>query len=207
MAGTVECHMAYSWLHLRALRTEALNYGGLGREVVRNSVLLGLGAFALILSLLPNGLVRDARWVMGFEVDWTVGLGMLLTCQGEGGVYAPISALGWLSFTIDTKAFLGEEQTETSWTSARSCHGGEGRGFPNLLFFGIIEADLCAIRRDLPAELGVLDGVMALPPLDELRALEAMLSNKKAVYHLAGLEWLEAGRAFRKAQAVYKAAG
>ena len=25
MAGTVECHMAYSWLHLRAFRTEALN--------------------------------------------------------------------------------------------------------------------------------------------------------------------------------------
>ena len=45
MAGTVECHMAYSWLHLRALRTEALNYDGLGREVVRSSALLGLGAF------------------------------------------------------------------------------------------------------------------------------------------------------------------
>ena len=40
---------------------------------------------------------------------------------------------------------------------------------------------------------------MVLPRLDELRALEAMLSYKKAVYHLAGLEWVEAGRAFRQA--------
>ena len=69
---------------------------------------------------------------MGFiEVNWTVGLGVLLTCQGKDGVYVPISALGWLFFTIDTKASLGEEQTGKSWTSARSCYGGEGRGFPN----------------------------------------------------------------------------
>ena len=40
---------------------------------------------------------------------------------------------------------------------------------------------------------------MALPRLNEVRALEAMLSYKKAVYHLAGLEWVEAGRAFRQA--------
>ena len=56
---------------------------------------------------------------------------MLLTCQGKDGVYVLISALGWLFFTIDTKASLGEEQTGKSWTSARSCYGGEGRGFPN----------------------------------------------------------------------------
>ena len=86
---------------------------------------------SLILSLLPDGLVRDAGWVMGFKVNWTVGLGVLLTCQGKDGVYVPISALGWLFFTIDTKASLGEEQTGKSWTSARSCYGGEGRGFPN----------------------------------------------------------------------------
>lgn len=40
---------------------------------------------------------------------------------------------------------------------------------------------------------------MALPRLNEVRALEAMLSYKKAVYHLAWLEWLEAGRTFRQA--------
>ena len=217
MAGIVEClrkqpakgvyHMAASWMHLRALRSEALDYEGLGREVVRSSALLGLGAFALILSLLPDGLVRGAGWVTGFEVDRAAGLEMLLTCQGEGGIYAPIAALGWLSFTIDTKAFLGEEQSADELEKCQALLQWARQGFPDSLFFGTLEADLHASRRKLPAALGVLDQAMGLPCLEELRALTAMLTYKKAVYHLAALEWLEAGRAFRRAQTIYKTAG
>ena len=62
---------------------------------------------------------------MGFEVNWTVGLGVLLTCQGKDGVYVPISALGWLFFTIDTKAFLGEEG-QWAKTGASCTYGSDG---------------------------------------------------------------------------------
>lgn len=217
MAGIVEClrkspakgayHMAGSWVYLRALRTEALDYDGMGREVVRSSALLGLGAFALILSLLPDKLVRAASWTTGFEVDRAAGLEMLQTCQREGGVYAPIAALGWISFTVDTKTFLGEEQTDEELAECETLLEWAKASFPDSLFFGILEADLHASRRRLPEALGVLEHAMALPCLDELRALKAVFSYKKAIYHLAALEWIEAARAFELAQAIYKASG
>lgn len=108
VAGVVEClrkepvrgayHVATSWRWLRSMRSEALEYRGVGAEVVRSAALLALGAFALVLSLLPDALVKVASWSTGFEIDREAGTDMLRTCQSEGGVYAPIAALGWIAF-------------------------------------------------------------------------------------------------------------
>ena len=73
---------------------------------------MGLGAFALILSMLPPQLVRAAAFASGFEVSRDAGIQMLRTCADEDGLYAPIAALMLMSFVLDTKTFLGEPQTE-----------------------------------------------------------------------------------------------
>ena len=128
VAGLVQClqrepvrgvwNIVRSWQWLRHLKTEALEYNGIGHEIVRSSALMSLGAFALILSLLPQHLIRAASWSTGFEIDRAAGLEMLRTCQREGGIYAPVAALGWLAFHVDTKTFLGEAQVTPTPTLA-----------------------------------------------------------------------------------------
>jgi len=217
-AGVVEClrktpvrgafHVAGSWRWLRHLKSEALEYDGLGREVVRSAALLGLGAFALILSLLPDGLVGSAAsYLTGFEVEREAGLRMLRTCQEEGEVLGPIGALAWVAFQVDTKAFLGEDAGEDELAECERMLDWASARFDDSLFFGILRADLLATQRRLIEALAVLDHLMALPVLEELRALKAMLMYKKAIYHLAALQWDEAGEAFETSQAIYKAAG
>lgn len=79
--------------------------------------------------------------------------------------------------------------------------------FVDSLFFGILEADLFATRRKLPQAIGVLNRCAALPCLQELKALGAVLCYKKAIYHLAALQRREAGAMFERAQVIYKDAG
>eukprot|EP00565_Helicotheca_tamesis_P005358 CAMPEP_0185735250 /NCGR_PEP_ID=MMETSP1171-20130828/24688_1 /TAXON_ID=374046 /ORGANISM="Helicotheca tamensis, Strain CCMP826" /LENGTH=693 /DNA_ID=CAMNT_0028405473 /DNA_START=3 /DNA_END=2084 /DNA_ORIENTATION=+ len=217
MAGIVEClrkqplqgvvHMARSWIWLRSLKTEALEYDGIGKEIVRSAALLALGAFALILSLLPDKMIKAASWTTGFDVKRSVGLDMLVTCQKEGGVYAPIAALGWIAFTVDTKAFIGEMQTEQELEKCEELFKWAEPQYQQSLFFSILEADLYASQRKLPKALGVLERSMKLKCLEELRALKAMLYYKKAIYNLAALEFEEAAKAYEASQQIYKAAG
>ena len=71
VAGLVQClqrdvirgvwHIVRSWQWLKALRTEALEYDGVGREIVRSAALMTLGAFALVLSLLPQQVEAGKR--------------------------------------------------------------------------------------------------------------------------------------------------
>mmetsp|Transcript_10802 Transcript_10802/g.16587 ORF Transcript_10802/g.16587 Transcript_10802/m.16587 type:complete len:692 (+) Transcript_10802:183-2258(+) len=217
VAGIVEClrkqpiqgvlHMATSWMWLRSLKTEALDYDGVGKEIVRSAALLALGGFALIVSLLPDSLIKAASWTTGFEVKRSAGLDMLATCQREGGIYAPIAALGWISFSVDTKSFLGELQSDEELAECeRLFHWAEPQ-FPNSLFFSILEADLYAKRRELAKAISIVERSMKLKCLDELKALKAMLLYKKAIYRLAALEFREAAVAFEVSQQIYKAAG
>jgi hypothetical protein len=218
VAGLVQCmqrdpvrgvwHILRSWQYLRHLRSEALEYDGVGREIVRSAALMSLGAFALVLSLLPPQLVRAASWSTGFEIDRATGLDLLRTCQREGGIYAPIAALGWLAFHIDSKTFLGETQLASeldecaellAWASADLS--------PASLFFGILEADMHACRRDTAAALTALERLLGLGCLDELKAIHAVLQYKRALYHLARLEFAAAASAFATSQAIYKASG
>ena len=64
-----------SWQWIRYLRSEALEFDGVGASVVRSAAQLALGVFALILSLLPPHLIRAASWTTGFEIDREAGLG------------------------------------------------------------------------------------------------------------------------------------
>mmetsp|Transcript_67575 Transcript_67575/g.100213 ORF Transcript_67575/g.100213 Transcript_67575/m.100213 type:complete len:394 (-) Transcript_67575:158-1339(-) len=52
-----------------------------------------------------------------------------------------------------------------------------------------------------------MDRSMKLSCLDELKALKAMFFYKKAIYHLAALEFAEAAVAYEASQQIYKAAG
>ena len=78
---------------IRYLRSEALEYRGIGSSVVRSAAQLALGVFAIILAMLPPTMVRAASWSTGFEIDREAGLAMLRDCQTEAGVFAPVSAL------------------------------------------------------------------------------------------------------------------
>jgi len=216
-AGIVHClqrepvrgvfHILRSWRWLRSLKTEALEYRGVGCEVVRSSALLGLGGFALVLSLLPPHLVRAAAYTTGFEVDRAAGLAMLRTCVREGGIYAPVAALGWLAFHIDSKTFLGEEQGEEELDECSALLRWAAGEYPSSLFFSLLEADCLACRRRLPEALLVIASASRLPCLDELRAMRAMLHYKQGAYHLAALQWAEAGACFKASHAVYFSAG
>ena len=63
VAGIVQClqhnlargvfNILRSWQWIRYLRSEALEYDGVGSSVVRSAAQVALGCFALILSLLP----------------------------------------------------------------------------------------------------------------------------------------------------------
>mmetsp|Transcript_8253 Transcript_8253/g.11986 ORF Transcript_8253/g.11986 Transcript_8253/m.11986 type:complete len:698 (+) Transcript_8253:143-2236(+) len=217
VAGIVEClrkqpvqgvlHMAKSWMWLRSLKSEALDYDGIGKEIVRSAALLALGGFALIISLLPDSLMTAASWTTGFEVKRSAGLEMLAICQKEGGIYAPIAALGWVSFSIDTKAFLGEQQTGEELKECERLFQWAAPQFPNSLFFSILEADLYAKKRDLANAIALVERSIELKCLDELKALKAMLLYKKAIYRLAGLDFKEAALSFEASQQIYKAAG
>lgn len=199
--------MAKSWMWLRSLKSEALDYDGIGKEIVRSAALLALGGFALIISLLPDSLMTAASWTTGFEVKRSAGLEMLATCQKEGGIYAPIAALGWVSFSIDTKAFLGEQQTDEELAECERLFQWAAPQFPNSLFFSILEADLYAKKRDLAKAISLVERSIELKCLDELRALKAMLLYKKAIYRLAALDFKEAALSFEASQQIYKAAG
>ena len=196
-----------SWQWLRHLRRDALEYDGVGREIVRSAALMSLGAFALILSLLPQHLVRAASWSTGFEIDRASGLSMLRVCQQEGGIYAPIAALAWLVFHIDTKTFLGEAQAPEELLECKELLAWGSTVCDSSLFFGILEADLHACNRHLEAALEVIKHLSTLPALLELKAIGAVLQYKKALYHLAALEFDAAAASFALSQKIYKAAG
>ena len=215
VAGIVQClqqnivrgvyNICRSWQWIRYLRSVALEYPGVGSDVVRSSALLALGTFALILSLLPPHLVRAASWTTGFEIDREAGLSMLRTCQ-EDGIYAPIAALALLSFELDTKTFLGESQSEESLQQAELSLDWAEERFPSSVFFSLLRAELHACRHQLSDAKAVVTSISSLPCVSELRAVNAVVAYKRAVYSLAAMEWSEAADAFAAALAVYKAA-
>lgn len=217
VAGVVQClqrnavkgvyNILRSWQWIRCLRTEALGYAGVGSEVIRSASLFALGDFALILSLLPAHLIRAASWTTGFEIDRETGLGMLRTCQAEGGIYAPLAALALLAWSLDTKTFLGEPQTREELADCAALLEWGEAAHRDSVFFSILRADHHACRHDLAAASAVLAATQQLPCLVELRALSAVLSYKQALYHLATLDLVPAAAAFARSLDVYRAAG
>jgi hypothetical protein len=103
-----------SWTYIKRLQTEALDFAGPEREIIRSVALITLGGFNLILSLLPDTLKRAGAFLSGFDGDREIGLAMVKTCWLEGGILAPWGALSWLQYQVDTKTFVGEEQVRCS---------------------------------------------------------------------------------------------
>ena len=215
-AGVVQClqhnlvkgvfNILRSWQWIRYLRSEALEFDGVGASVVRSAAQLALGMFALILSLLPPHMIRAASWSTGFEIDREAGLALLRQCQSEDGIYAPIACLTVLSFELDTKVFLGEAQTDDSLAECAKLIDWAGTRFEDSVFFSIFAAELHACRHDLNGARRIVEGIGRLPCVGELRALSAVVAYKSAVYHLAQLEWHDAALAFAASLEVYRAA-
>lgn len=195
-----------SWQWIRYLRSEALEFDGVGASVVRSAAQLALGVFALILSLLPPHLIRAASWTTGFEIDREAGLELLRACQRDQGLFAPIAALGLLSFELDTKTFLGEQQTEASLAECAALIEWASVRYPHSVFFSLSDAELHACRHDLAGARAIIEGISSLPCVAELRALNAVVAYKRAVYHLAKREWAEAAHAFSASLEVYRSA-
>ena len=217
VAGVVQClqqnlvrgvyNIVRSWQWIRYLRSEALEYQGVGASVVRSAAQLALGVFSLTLSLLPPHLIAAASWSTGFEIDREAGLALLRTCQEEEGIYSPIAALALLTFELDTKVFLGEAQSVDELAACERIIEWASTRFQDSVFFSLCSGELHACRHDLDGARAVVGAISNLPCVSELKALNAVVAYKRAVYHLASLDWHKAGIAFAASLEVYRAAG
>ncbi len=136
-----------SWRWIRCLRTEALHYSGVGAEVIRSSALITLGAFALVVSLLPRHLIAAATWTTGFEIDRDAGVAMLRSCVSEGGLFAPLAAFGLLKFELDVRTFLGEARADGALEECAEILQWADKEFGGSAFFTAQRADYHACRR------------------------------------------------------------
>jgi len=95
VGGVVQClqhsvvkgvyNVLKSWMWIKVLQTDAVDYVGKEREVVRSCALLTLGIFNILLSLLPPHMLEAASYLSGFKGDREAGLKMLLDCWKEDG--------------------------------------------------------------------------------------------------------------------------
>ena len=128
---------------------EALEYEGLERPIIRSAALLTVGIANLIVSLLPSSLISAAKFVSGFAGEREAALDALLTCWREDGLLAAFAGLCWCAYQIDTKTFLGENQSEDDFQQCAEIFEWAHARFPNSIFFSILESDLVACQGDV----------------------------------------------------------
>jgi hypothetical protein len=194
-----------SWTWVKRLKSEALDFIGPEREVVRSVSLLTLGAFNIILSLLPPSLAKAGSWVSGFDGDRQGGLDMIRACWEEDGLTAPWAAITWLLFTLDTKTLLNEPQTAEDFATCQEILEWADKKYPRSIFFKMAESDLAACRLDM-ARAAVLNEEIEAN-LGGLRAMKWVVLYKKGVFNLINAQWTAAGESFRESLSVYVEAG
>eukprot|EP00439_Symbiodinium_sp_Y106_P044655 s5849_g5.t1 len=144
-------HVLRSWLWLRNLEVEALNYEGHERCCVRSTALLALGVFNLFVSMLPPTAMKAAGWATGFAGGRDVALAQLQSCWEEGGIQAPFAGLVLIGFFVDVSSFLGELRVERNkrHTTACSILDWAKTNYPSAFFFKGLESGYLAANQDL----------------------------------------------------------
>jgi len=194
-----------SWLWLRLLEAEALNYEGPERSLVRSSALLSLGIFNLILSLLPPILTRTASWCSGLQGSRETAMEFLRLCWQEDGLLAPFAVICLVGYQVDVRTWLGEPHAEEPFQEANRALEWAEQRFPGGIFFEGLRANYCAVNRDLVQALEYSNRLSSMA--QEMPALGLVMHAKAASYAQAGLDWPEAARAFRQALEVYRKVG
>lgn len=194
-------HMLRSWLWLRNLEAEALVYDGPERDLVRSSALISLGAFGLVVSLLPPYLTRTASWLSGFSAERDDALGLLRRCWKEEGVLAPFAALVLIGYLVDIRTFIGESASEEAFAEADQMLSWADQRYPNSIFFEGLRANRAAVGRDVQLAMDISDHMAAAS--EELQALKLVIHGRRASYAQANLEWSRAAASFKDALQVH----
>jgi len=194
-----------SWTWIRTMKTEALDYQGKEREVVRSCALFTLGAFYILISMLPPRAKSIASWLT-FNGSRQEGLDLLIICFKEVGLLSPWAALVLLSFHVDTKTFLGEPLTEQEIQMVREIVDWSEKTYPGSLFYRGLVADFFAVtERNLAKAKSMLEADAST--MKQFPALEWVLHYKRGAYALCSADWKEAASHFRDSMVVYEKVG
>mmetsp|Transcript_17324 Transcript_17324/g.40367 ORF Transcript_17324/g.40367 Transcript_17324/m.40367 type:complete len:701 (-) Transcript_17324:141-2243(-) len=200
-------HILRSWLWLRSLESEALNFEGHESNVVRSTALLALGVFNLLVSMLPPQAMRTATWITGFKGGRETALLQLRMCWSEGGIQAPFAALVLIGFSADVCTFLGElrEVRDKRCEEVKAILDWAAKLHPNSFFFRGLEASYFSAIRDLD---GAVSSVASTADIvQDLPAFLLLVHAKMATFRLAQFAWPEAAAAFRAALQVHREVG
>jgi len=200
-------HVLRSWLWLRNLEVEALNYDGYERCCVRSTALLALGVFNLFVSMLPPTAMKAAGWATGFSGGRDVALAQLQSCWEEGGIQAPFAGLVLIGFSVDVSSFLGELRSERAkrHASARAILDWSKEHYPSAFFFKGLESGYLAATQDLEGALAELDEIKT--SVANLPAFLFLVNVRRATFLLSLFRWKDAGDAFSDAVQVYRSVG
>lgn len=196
-----------SWLWLRYLESDGLNFEGHERGCVRSTALLALGVFNLFTSMLPPSAMRTAGWVTGFKGGRETALGQLQKCWEEGGIQAPFAGLVLVGVAVDVSSFLGEPraQREAKHMKARRILDWAAKQYPGAFFFDGLEAGYLAAVQDLAGGVRKLEAVGQT--VANLPAFLFMVHLRTATFQASLFEWAKAGEAFHGAVEVHRKVG
>ena len=216
MGGVIQClqhsfvkgvyNILKSWVWIKRLPAEGLDFQGKEACVVRSSTLFTLGIFNVLLSLLPPQMLKAATLLSGFQGSRREGLKMLEQCWEENGILSPWAALCIVVYKVDTKAFTGEKQTRADYAHCARILQWARSHYPNSVFFSVLEADLFACKKNLHVSRQITNAIAPHVP-KELRAIDALLNYKRGMYALADLDFQAAARFFENALNVYRDVG
>lgn len=201
------CQILRSWLFLRTLEKECLNYQGHERSCVRSTALLGLGVFNLLSSLLPERNMKAAQWATGFTGGRDTALEQLRLCWEEGGVQAPFAGIVVVGVAVDVSGFLGEFSgvLRPRLAYARQILDVAAECYPGAFFFQGLGTAYLAVSHDLPGALLKLDRLCT--DVAGVPAFKLMVCVRSAQFSACALDWTRAARHFVDACEVHRAVG
>eukprot|EP00929_Paragymnodinium_shiwhaense_P069630 TRINITY_DN35112_c0_g1_i1.p1 TRINITY_DN35112_c0_g1~~TRINITY_DN35112_c0_g1_i1.p1 ORF type:complete len:678 (-),score=190.08 TRINITY_DN35112_c0_g1_i1:23-2056(-) len=200
-------HILRSWLWLRSLESEALNFEGHERSVVRSTALLALGVFGLLVAMLPPSATKAAGWLTGFKGGYETAIGRLRECWQEGGIQAPFAGLILVGVAVDVSSFLGqlEDERAESLAEAQKVLDWAVEKYPGSFFFEILRAGHSAAVRDLPGALETLQ--QARKNVEDLPAFVFLSHVRRATLECCSLEWSKAAESWRDALETHRKVG
>jgi len=196
-----------SWIYLRYLESEGLNFSGHERSCVRSTSLFGLGVFNLFVSMLPPTAMRSASWITGFSGGRDTSMSQLRMCFDEGGMCAPFAGLVLIGFAVDVSNFLGEfaSQREVRLLEARRILDWAGENHPDSFFFEGQEANYLAAVRDLDGALVKIKHVGTC--IEDKPAFVFLVHVRTATLRACKFEWTAAAEAYRAAVEIHRTVG
>lgn len=200
-------HILRSWLYLRYLESDGLNFDGHERSCVRSTSLLGLGVFNLIVSMLPPRARSMASYSTGFEGGRETALTQLRQCFDEGGINSPFAGLILVGFAVDVSNFLGEfsSQRDERLREARSILDWSKDHHPDCFFFAAQEANYQAAVRNLDGAIETITSVAE--SVQDKPAFTMMVHVRTATLQACKFNWAEAAKAYRGAAEVHRSVG